>query len=169
MQFVQLWALIQNVQLNEDVEDDIRWKLMGNGQYSMAFAYKLQLFNLLNPLLTRLFGKRGLHQRWRTTLGWHCKIDFGRRIDCGGMVGRIAGYAHFANKPKKVTTTSSSIAATPLWFGSFWRCGLAPKAMGGPRHQRVVALYGGGIKPAPKGFGFTHLANRLGDLEREER
>jgi hypothetical protein len=26
-QFVQLWALIQNVHLNEDVEDDITWKI----------------------------------------------------------------------------------------------------------------------------------------------
>jgi hypothetical protein len=40
--------------------------------------------------------------------------------------------------------------------------------MGGPRHQRVVVFNGEGIKPAPKGFGFTHLANRLGDLEREK-
>jgi hypothetical protein len=62
-QFVQLWAFIQNVQLNKDVEDDIRWKLMGNGQYSAASAYKLQLVGLMNPPLTRLFGKHGLRQR----------------------------------------------------------------------------------------------------------
>jgi hypothetical protein len=41
--------------------------------------------------------------------------------------------------------------------------------MGGPRHQRVVVFFSGGIKPAPKGFGFTHLANSLEDLERKER
>jgi hypothetical protein len=43
-QFVQLWALIQGVHLNEDVEDDIIWKLTGNGQYSVASAYRLQFF-----------------------------------------------------------------------------------------------------------------------------
>jgi hypothetical protein len=47
--------------------------------------------------------------------------------------------------------------------------GFFPKAMGGHRHQRLVVFYGGGIKPASEGFGFTHLANRLRDLERKER
>jgi hypothetical protein len=32
-QFVQLWANIQRVHLRVDVEDDITWKLTGNGQY----------------------------------------------------------------------------------------------------------------------------------------
>jgi hypothetical protein len=52
--------------------------------------------------------------------------------------------------------------------GVAWHPRHFPKAMGGPRHQRVVVFNGEGIKPAPKGFGFTHLANRLGDLEREK-
>jgi hypothetical protein len=43
-QFVQLWANIQRVHLRVDVEDDITWKLTGNGQYSAASAYKLQFF-----------------------------------------------------------------------------------------------------------------------------
>jgi hypothetical protein len=41
-QFVQLWVLIQNVHLTEDVEDDIHWKLTNNGEYSTASAYNLQ-------------------------------------------------------------------------------------------------------------------------------
>jgi hypothetical protein len=40
-QFVQLWALIQNVQLDEHAEDEIVWKLTANGQYSAASAYKM--------------------------------------------------------------------------------------------------------------------------------
>jgi hypothetical protein len=40
-QFVQLWALIQNVHLTANVDDDIVWKLTSNGQYSAASAYKL--------------------------------------------------------------------------------------------------------------------------------
>jgi hypothetical protein len=43
-EFVQLWALIQRVHLEKDVDADISWKLTSNGQYSMASAYKLQFF-----------------------------------------------------------------------------------------------------------------------------
>jgi hypothetical protein len=56
-QFVQLWALIQNVQLNKDVEDDIRWKLTGNGQYSAASAYKLQFFGLIETPINKVVWK----------------------------------------------------------------------------------------------------------------
>jgi hypothetical protein len=42
-QLVQLWVLIQNVHLNED----IHWKLKSNGEYSTASAYKLQFFSLI--------------------------------------------------------------------------------------------------------------------------
>jgi hypothetical protein len=35
------------VHLNAIVEDDIKWKLAGSGQYSAASAYKLQFFGLM--------------------------------------------------------------------------------------------------------------------------
>jgi hypothetical protein len=53
-QFFQLWALIQNVHLDEHVEDDIVWKLTGNGQYSTASAYKLQFFGLIESSMYKL-------------------------------------------------------------------------------------------------------------------
>jgi hypothetical protein len=56
-QFVQLWALIQNVNLVEHTEDDIVWKLTGNGQYSAASAYKLQFFGLIESSLHKLVWK----------------------------------------------------------------------------------------------------------------
>jgi hypothetical protein len=56
-QFVQLWALIQGVHLNEDVEDDIIWKLTGNGQYSAASTYKLQFFSLVESSLYTIVWK----------------------------------------------------------------------------------------------------------------
>jgi hypothetical protein len=58
-QFVQLWALIQNVQLIVDVEDDIKWKLTGNGKYSAPSAYKLQFFILVKPNMDIIIGKLG--------------------------------------------------------------------------------------------------------------
>jgi hypothetical protein len=53
-QFVQLWALIQNVHLNANEEDDIKWKLTRNGQYSAASAYKLQFFGLMESNINTL-------------------------------------------------------------------------------------------------------------------
>jgi hypothetical protein len=53
-QFVQLWVLIQNVHLVEDVEDDIHWKLTSNGEYSTASAYNLQFFDLIESSFYKL-------------------------------------------------------------------------------------------------------------------
>jgi hypothetical protein len=41
-QFVELWVKLQGVHLNEEVADDISWKLTANGQYSAKSAYELQ-------------------------------------------------------------------------------------------------------------------------------
>jgi hypothetical protein len=41
-QFVELWGLIQNFHLNEDLKDDITWKLTESGHYSSKSAYELQ-------------------------------------------------------------------------------------------------------------------------------
>jgi hypothetical protein len=41
-QFVDLWGLINNFQLDEDEDDDITWKLTSNGQYTTKSAYEVQ-------------------------------------------------------------------------------------------------------------------------------
>jgi hypothetical protein len=56
-EFVQLWDLIQRVHLEEGVDDDISWKLTTNGQYSMATAYKLQFFGLVESSLYKIVWK----------------------------------------------------------------------------------------------------------------
>jgi hypothetical protein len=56
-EFVQLWALVQRVHLEEGVDDDISWKLTSNGQYSMASAYKLQFFGLVESSLYKIVWK----------------------------------------------------------------------------------------------------------------
>jgi hypothetical protein len=69
---------------------------------------------LLNQVSTRLFARRGRHQKRRTTLGLLCKIGFERRINFEGEVKKIVGLALFASKPKKTTTTSLCIVVSPL-------------------------------------------------------
>jgi hypothetical protein len=41
-QFVQLWVALQNVQLHENVEDDIIWRLTASGSYTTKSAYEVQ-------------------------------------------------------------------------------------------------------------------------------
>jgi hypothetical protein len=68
-QFVQLWVLIQNVHLNEDMEEEIYWKLTSNGEYSMASAYTLQFFGLIESSFYKLIWKawanpKAKHHAW---------------------------------------------------------------------------------------------------------
>jgi hypothetical protein len=49
--------LTQFVQLDEHVEDDIVWKLTGNGQYSAASAYKLQFLGLIESSMYKFVWK----------------------------------------------------------------------------------------------------------------
>jgi hypothetical protein len=68
-QFVQLWANIQAVHLWEDVKDDITWKLIDNGQYSTASAYKLQFFGLVESNFNKIIWKvwatpKAKHHAW---------------------------------------------------------------------------------------------------------
>jgi hypothetical protein len=114
----------------------------------------------LNLACTRLFGKLGLPPRRSTMLGWPSKIGFGRRTACGSVIGRIVGFAHYASKPKKQTTTFLFIAVTPREFGSFLRIDLAykgsiqgngeasPSKNGGPQWRKDQACTRRGWLPS---------------------
>jgi hypothetical protein len=41
-QFVELWGLIKNFQINDNLEDDISWRLTESGHYSTKSTYELQ-------------------------------------------------------------------------------------------------------------------------------
>jgi hypothetical protein len=56
-QFVLLWSLTKDVVLHEEVEDDISWKLTANGQYSVASAYMLQFFGLVDSCINKIVRK----------------------------------------------------------------------------------------------------------------
>jgi hypothetical protein len=73
IQFLQFWALIRNVQLNDELEDDISWKLTSNGEYSTASAYNCNSLALLSQVSTRSFGRLGRRQKRRTILASFAK------------------------------------------------------------------------------------------------
>jgi hypothetical protein len=50
VEFVDLWAHLEHVQLIAEVEDDITWKFLPSGGYSMGSAYKAQI--LVSTLTT---------------------------------------------------------------------------------------------------------------------
>jgi hypothetical protein len=50
-QFVDLWSLLQDFQLNDNLEDDISWRLTENGCYTSKSAYEVQfLGSTMSPL-----------------------------------------------------------------------------------------------------------------------
>jgi hypothetical protein len=53
-QFVELWVLIDNIQLREDVEADIVWRLMANGEYSSKSAYEIQFIGFIASNMNKL-------------------------------------------------------------------------------------------------------------------
>jgi hypothetical protein len=57
MQFMDLWALINNAHLQDSVEDNIIWKFIENGLYSTALAYKMQLLGLVHSSMSTIVWK----------------------------------------------------------------------------------------------------------------
>jgi hypothetical protein len=41
-QFVELWILLSHIHLQDNIDDDIEWKLTTNGEYSAKSAYEIQ-------------------------------------------------------------------------------------------------------------------------------
>jgi hypothetical protein len=56
-QFVELWWFIDNFQLNENVKEDIVWRLTLNGQYTAKSAYEVQFFGSTLSSLNKLVWK----------------------------------------------------------------------------------------------------------------
>jgi hypothetical protein len=49
-QFVELWGLIDNFHLDENVDDGIVWRLTSDGQYSTKSAYDIQFLGFATSL-----------------------------------------------------------------------------------------------------------------------
>jgi hypothetical protein len=58
-QFVNIWTILRELDLNEEMVDDISWNLTESGQYTAKSAYKVQLMELHLCRLVPRFGKFG--------------------------------------------------------------------------------------------------------------
>jgi hypothetical protein len=56
-QFVELWGLIESIQLRDGVEDDIVWRLTANGEYSSKSAYEIQFIGAIASNMNKLVWK----------------------------------------------------------------------------------------------------------------
>jgi hypothetical protein len=68
-QFLELWILVNNVQLHLDVDDSILWKLATNRQYSAILAYKLLFLGLVQSSMNTIVWKawatpKAKHHDW---------------------------------------------------------------------------------------------------------
>lgn len=117
-EFVVLWSLIYDFQLDSLVEDDILWKHIVSGHYSAASTYKAQNFRE-HSLPYGLSGVEGL------PLGQILRVASNTRYDLDGRpVGkeRVAKLrpikAHFARENKNPDLTFSASIASCFNFGA---------------------------------------------------
>jgi hypothetical protein len=64
--FVELWALVNEISLDEDTKDDIKWKFTSNGEYSAASAYNAQFEGMVNSFM--------MEAVWKTWALPKCKL-----------------------------------------------------------------------------------------------
>jgi hypothetical protein len=58
MEFISLWAIVEQVQLMPGVPDTFSWKLTANRQYSVASAYGAMFAGSSRPLGAKLIWKK---------------------------------------------------------------------------------------------------------------
>jgi hypothetical protein len=112
-QFIELWFTLQNVQFDENSEDGISWKLVGNGECTAKLAYALQF---MGPTLS-------IPLKSNFSIGFLRKREFGRWTNYKREGDQIVVYAPFASKLQSRFATSLSIVATPSGFGNLPRSG----------------------------------------------
>jgi hypothetical protein len=124
-QFLNLWCLLQDVGLIEDVEDLIVWNLTENGQYSAKRLLTCNSWALPSFRCKNLLGRLGLPQSTKDLLGPRFKIGFERRNAWRKEDGIMVGLALYVRKLQNQCTTSSLTADTSIIFGKELRIGLA--------------------------------------------
>jgi hypothetical protein len=98
--FVELWSLLQAVQLRLHQKDSIIWKLTTSGSYSAAFAYKAQFLGC-----TKMPPISSIWKSWAPLSG-NFSCGSLPRIVCGPMISS-------ATQGGRTTTLASS--ADGVW------------------------------------------------------
>ncbi|KAE8798739.1 Alpha-galactosidase [Hordeum vulgare] len=55
--FVDLWVHLEQFQIITDMEDDISWKFEAKGEYSAAFAYRIQFLGSMTTTMNKTIWK----------------------------------------------------------------------------------------------------------------
>ena len=50
-QFVELWVLLRDIYLTDNIDDGITWKLTENGEYTTKSAYKMQFLGTISSTM----------------------------------------------------------------------------------------------------------------------
>lgn len=68
-EYLELWSILSQVQLNDDVEDAISWKFAASGIYSAKSAYKAQFHGATLTSMNKTVWKIWAPQRSNSSLG----------------------------------------------------------------------------------------------------
>ena len=69
-EFFKLWGMLQNTQLNQNQEDQIKWKLTKTGEYTAASAYKAQFIAMSMCQKYKGSGRLGRRPNVNSSPGW---------------------------------------------------------------------------------------------------
>jgi hypothetical protein len=117
-QFVSLWCLLQEVFLDEEMDDQITWKLTENGQYLANLTYDLQFLGSTYLSMYKSVWKAWAPPKYKS-FAWTAlqnRIWMAEHFKKRG--GKIVGLAFYASNLLNRCTISSSIASTPYVFGT---------------------------------------------------
>jgi hypothetical protein len=109
-----------------ELPSDVVFHLIWKGKPA-ASAYKLQFFGLTESSFYKIIWKAWGTPKAKNHVCLALQNRLWTAIGSGGEDGKIAGFALFASKRKKTTTTFLCIAVSPFGFGSYSRSGLESK------------------------------------------
>jgi hypothetical protein len=69
-QFVTVWTLIRQVNLDDDIVDSITWNLTDNGQYTSIFTCKVQFLGAASPSYSSSVSLENLDTSKNRVLEW---------------------------------------------------------------------------------------------------
>ena len=117
VEFVQLWKIVQQVNLRLHTQDEIAWKFSESGQFSTSSAYHAQFLGRSAQTSTKSSGRLGHLQNANSSASLRFKIESGQWTDYMREVGHTTRLVYFATGLLRLECTSSPNAGSLGVFG----------------------------------------------------
>ena len=123
VEYVQLWHVLNHLQLQSDREDNIIWNFVPDGKFTTGSAYHAQFIGSTMTNFKRLIWKVWHHQNASSLGGSPSKIESRPPIDYKREHDQIMVCALFADTVKNLESISFKTVVTLGAFGRELQCG----------------------------------------------